>query len=68
MAHLYIIFDRETGRTLGRGTWQAVRAAMRDARRAGYAVDIRRAIATPEREREALYCVTRDSVFGRRAN
>src|SRR6266516_921707 len=42
MSAVYLVFERGTGRILGRGTWLEVQVARMDAARAGVAADVRR--------------------------
>ena len=65
MPSLYEVFERGTGRTLGRGSWQEVSQARMDAARAGVAADIRRASPASHAERQAMYAAARNPTLGR---
>ena len=64
MPSLYVVFERGTGRILGRGTWREVSQARLDAIRAGTAADVRRCDVT-DTQRRALYDVARLSYRAR---
>ncbi len=64
MSAVYLVFERGTGRILGRGTWLEVQVARMDAARAGVAADVRRDNVT-HAERQAMYAAARNPMLAR---